>query len=111
MLEKVFDKTLKAVYNKSGSQQQNGKGGADMINTNAANFREDLYNVLKQTILFNEPVNISTKDGNAVLISESDYRGLVETLYLTSQPELKEKLIEGMNTPIEDCISEDEVQW
>lgn len=80
-----------------------------MISTNAANFREDLYNVLRQTILYNEPVSISTKDGNAVLISESDYRGLIETLQLTSQPELKEKLIDGKNTPLEDCIPEDKV--
>lgn len=82
-----------------------------MINTNAANFREDLYNVLRQTVLYNEPVNISTKDGNAVLISESDYRGLMETLQLTSQPELKEKLIDGKNTPIEDCVPEDKAEW
>ena len=82
-----------------------------MINTNAANFREDLYNVLKQTILYNEPVNISTNDGNAVLISESEYRGLIETLWIESQPELKEKLIDGKNTPLEECIPEDEVEW
>ena len=82
-----------------------------MINTNAANFRENLYNVLRQTVLYNEPVNISTKDGNAVLISESDYRGLIETLQLTSQPELKEKLMEGKNTPIEDCVPEDKAEW
>ena len=82
-----------------------------MINTNATNFREDLYNVLKQAILYNEPVNISTKDGNAVLISESEYRGLIETLQLTLQPGMKEKLIEGMNTPLEDCIPEDKVDW
>ena len=82
-----------------------------MINANATNFRKDLYNVLKQTILYNEPVNISTKDGNAVLISESDYKGLIETLNLLSQPELREKLIEGKNTALEDCIPEDEVEW
>lgn len=82
-----------------------------MINTNATNFHEDLYNVLRQTILYNEPVNISTKDGNAVLISESEYRGLLETLYLSSDPELKEKLIDGKNTPLEDCIPENEVSW
>lgn len=82
-----------------------------MINTNATNFREDMYNVLRQTILYNEPVNISTKDGNAVLISESEYRGLLETLYLNSDPELKEKLIDGKNTPLEDCIPENEVNW
>lgn len=82
-----------------------------MINTNATNFRENIFNVLKQTILFNEPVNISTKDGNAVLISESDYNGLMETLYLTSQPEMKEKIIDGMNTSLDDCVPDSEVEW
>lgn len=82
-----------------------------MIITNASNFREDVYNILKQTILFNEPVNINTKDGNAVLISESDYNGMIETLFLSSQPELKEKIISGMNTPLEECIPESEVDW
>lgn len=82
-----------------------------MINTNATNFRENIFNVLKQTILFNEPVNISTKDGNAVLISESDYNGLMETLYLTSQPEMKEKIIDGMNTSLDDCVPDSEVGW
>lgn len=82
-----------------------------MIITNASNFREDVYNILKQTILFNEPVNINTKDGNAVLISESDYNGMIETLFLSSQPELKEKIISGMNTPLKECIPENEVDW
>ncbi len=82
-----------------------------MTNTNITNFRKDIYEILKQTIKFNEPVNISTKDGNAVLISESDYNGLMETLYLTSIPNMKEKLIEGKNTETEECVSEDEVEW
>ena len=82
-----------------------------MTNTNATNFRKNIYELLKQTIDFNEPVNISTKDGNAVLISEADYNGLMETVYLTSIPEMKEKLIKGKNTPKEDCVAEEEVEW
>ena len=82
-----------------------------MFNINITNFRDDIYNVLKQTILFNEPVNINTKDGNAVIISESDYNGLMETLYLTSLPNMKEKIIDGLNTPLSDCVSEEEADW
>lgn len=82
-----------------------------MTNTNITNFRKNIYELLKQTIDFNEPVNISTKDGNAVLISEADYNGLMETVYLTSIPEMKEKLIMGKNTPKEDCVAEEEVEW
>lgn len=82
-----------------------------MYNTNITNFRKDIYKVLEQTVKYNEPVNISTKDGNAIVISEEDYRGLLETLNLTSIPGMKEKIIEGINTPLSDCVSEDEVEW
>ena len=67
--------------------------------------------MLEQTIKYNEPVNISTKDGNAVIISEEDYNSLMETLYLYSIPEQREKIIEGLNTPIEECVTEYEVEW
>lgn len=82
-----------------------------MINTNATNFRKDIYNVLEQTIKYNEPVNISTKDGNAVLLSEADYNGLMETLYLSSIPDMKNKIIDGIKTPLSDCVSESEAVW
>jgi len=82
-----------------------------MTNTNITNFRNNIYELLKQTIQFNEPVNISTKDGNAVVISEADYNGLMETVYLTSIPEMKEKLIKGKNAPKEECVAEEEVEW
>ena len=82
-----------------------------MLNTNITNFRQNIFGLLEQTIKYNEPVNISTKDGNAVIISEEDYNGLMETLYLNSIPGMKEKIIEGMNTPLDECISENEVEW
>jgi len=82
-----------------------------MMNTNITNFRKNIYNVLEKTIKYNEPINISTKDGNAVIMSESDYRGLMETLYLTSIPDMKEKILDGVNIPFSDCISESEVNW
>lgn len=82
-----------------------------MINMNITNFRKQIFNVLEQTIKFNEPVNISTKDGNAVVLSEEDYNGLMETLYLSSVPKMKEQLIEGMNAPVSECIPENEVEW
>ena len=65
-----------------------------MLTTTVTNFRKDIYNLLEQTIKFNEPVNVSTKNGNAVVLSEDEYNGMVETLYLYSVPELKEQLTE-----------------
>lgn len=82
-----------------------------MLNTNITNFRKNIFAILEQTIKYNEPVNISTKSGNAVIISEEDYNGLMETLYLSSIPNMKEKIIDGMNTPLNECIPENEVEW
>ena len=83
-------------------------GGNAMINTNVTNFRKQLFELIDQTIKYNEPVNISTKNGNAVLISEEEYNNLIETMYLNSIPGMREKLEEGINTPIEEC---DEFEW
>ena len=82
-----------------------------MLNINVTNFRKNIYGILEQTIKYNEPVNISTKEGNAVIISEEDYNGLMETLYLTSILGMKERLIEGIKTPVSECIPENEVEW
>ncbi len=82
-----------------------------MLNTNITNFRKNIFGMLEQTIKYNEPVNINTKDGNAVVISEEDYNGLMETLYLSTIPNLKEKIIEGIKTPLSDCVPENEVEW
>lgn len=82
-----------------------------MITINITNFRKGLSNLLKQTINSNEPIHITTKDGNAVLISEEDYNRLTETLYLTKSESMKKKLIDGKNTPLSNCIAEEEVDW
>ncbi len=82
-----------------------------MYNTNITNFRKNIFKMLEQTVKYNEPVNISTKDGNAVIISEDEYRSLIETLNLSSNPIMKEKIIEGLNTPLSQCVSEDESEW
>ena len=82
-----------------------------VLNMNVTSFRKNIFNLLEQTIKYNEPINISTKDGNAVIVSEEDYRGLMETLYLSSIPTMKESIIEGLNTPISECIPESEVEW
>lgn len=82
-----------------------------MLNTNITNFRKNILSLLEQTIKYSEPVNISTKAGNAVIISEEDYNSLMETVYLSSIPQQREKIIEGLHTPLDECLSEDEVEW
>ena len=82
-----------------------------MTNINITNFRKDIYALLEQTIYYNEPINISTKNGNAVVLSEEDYNSLIETLYITSVPNLKEELIKRASDNEEEFVSEDEVKW
>ncbi len=82
-----------------------------MTNINITNFRKDIYELLEQTIKYNEPINISTKNGNAVVLSEEDYNNLIETLYISSIPGLKEDILVGMKESIEDCVDEAEVEW
>lgn len=82
-----------------------------MINTTITAFRKNIFGLIEQTIKFNEPITVNTKDGNAVLMSEDDYHGLMETLYLTNIPGMKEKIVEGLNTPLDKCLPEDQVHW
>ena len=82
-----------------------------MLNTNITNFRKNIFGILEQTIKYNEPVNVSTKEGNAVILSEEDYNGLMETLYLSSNPQVRDEIIEGLNTTLDQCLPEAEVAW
>ena len=82
-----------------------------MTNTNITNFRKDIYNLLEQTIKYNEPINISTKNGNAVVLSEKDYNSIMETLYIMSVPNLKDEIIKRATDDNEEYVNESEVDW
>ena len=70
--------------------------------TNISNFRKNLFSTIEGVVEFNEPVTINSKKGNAVLISEEEFNSMIETIYLTSQPGLVEKIKEGENENIEE---------
>ncbi len=73
-----------------------------MTNTNATNFRKNVFNYLDMAIDFNDVINVNTKKGNVVVMSGEDYNGIMETLYLASVPGMRERLIEGMNAESEE---------
>ena len=79
-----------------------------MTNTNVTNFRQNAFEYFNLAVEYNDVITVNTKNGNAVVMSEEDYNGLMETLYLLSIPGMKERLEEGINTPIEDC---EEFEW
>lgn len=51
-----------------------------MSSVNATNFRNHLFEYLEEIIEYNDILKISTKKGNAIVISESDYNNIMETL-------------------------------
>ncbi len=82
-----------------------------MTNINITNLRRNLFEYINQAVEFNDIINVNTKNGNAVIISEDDYNGLMETLYISSNSATKQEIMRGMATPIEECVPEDEVEW
>lgn len=79
-----------------------------MTNTNATNFRKNMFEYLNQAVLYNDVININTKNGNAVVMSEEDYSGLLETLYLMSHPKTSKEILDAKNEPLETCVEYDE---
>ena len=77
-----------------------------MSTVNATEARAKLYRLIDEAAESHEPVFITGKRANAVLLSEDDWRSIQETLHLLSIPGMRETIVEGMNTPVEEC-SED----
>ena len=71
--------------------------------------RASLYKLIDETSDSHIPVIISGKRNNAVLISESDWNAIQETLYLSSIREMKESIIEGAKEPLSECA--DKLDW
>jgi len=71
--------------------------------------RKNIYRLVDQTNETHEPIQISGKHNNAVLIGEEDWRNIQETLYLTSIPGMRESIIEGMKTPLSD--TSEKLNW
>ncbi len=82
-----------------------------MQTTSVASFQKNISVLLARTIKSNEPLSIHTEDGNAVLLSDEDYRGMMETVRLLSLPGMREKLLEGKAEPLSECVPENEVEW
>jgi prevent-host-death family protein len=69
----------------------------------ATSARNELYRLIDATLEEHEPIQITGKRGNAVLVSESDWHAIQETLHLVSIPGMKDSIIKGMAEPIDAC--------
>ena len=79
----------------------------DTVNVTTA--RQNLYRLIEDLLNSHEPLQITSKNGAAVLIAEEDWKSIQETLYLLSIPRMRESIKEGLATPIEECS--EEIEW
>jgi prevent-host-death family protein len=63
--------------------------------------RSRLYELLDLTAASHEPIQITGKRSNAVLISEDDWSSIQESLFLLSVPGMRESIREGLNEPLD----------
>jgi antitoxin YefM len=75
----------------------------------ATEARKRLYSLLDDVAASHEPIEITGRRSNAVLVSEDDWRAVQETLHLLSIPGMRESILEGMATPVEDL--DDKLDW
>ena len=80
-----------------------------MTSMTATEARKELYKLLDDVAGSHEPVQITGKRGSAVLVAEDDWRAVQETLYLLSIPGMRESILEGMATPVDEL--EGELDW
>ena len=72
-----------------------------MRTINVTKARADLYNLLIETSESHEPIQITGKKSNAILVSEEDWRSIQETLHLISIPGMRKSIVEGLNADVE----------
>lgn len=77
-----------------------------MTTVSATESRKRLYALIDEVRQSHKPVEITGMRGNAVLLSEDDWRAIQETLHLVSIPGMRESILEGMATDISELSSE-----
>ena len=74
-----------------------------MTTLNATEARAKLYALIDEAAKFHQPIVIKGKRSNAVLLSEDDWNAINETLYLVSIPGMRESIMQGMATNVQEC--------
>ncbi|HLD07760.1 MAG TPA: type II toxin-antitoxin system Phd/YefM family antitoxin [Candidatus Peribacterales bacterium] len=71
-----------------------------MTSITATSARARLYRLLEEIQKQGAPILITGKRGNAVLVSEEDWRAIEETLYLLSVPGMRNSIRKGIREPV-----------
>jgi antitoxin YefM len=74
-----------------------------MATFSATEARAKLYRLIDEAASSHEPILITGKRSNAILISEDDWRSIQETLHLLSVPGMRDSILDGLNTPVTEC--------
>lgn len=72
----------------------------------ASQARSNLYRLIDEAATNHEPIVITGKRNDAVLLSVEDWASIQETIYLLSVPGMRESIMEGLQTPIDECAKE-----
>ena len=72
----------------------------------ASEARANLYNLIDETANSHQPIIITGKRNNAVLISQEDWNAINETLHLVSIPGMTASIKEGLGTDISECTKD-----
>ena len=77
-----------------------------MTTLTASEARRRLFSLVDEVKDSHEPVQIVGKRSTAVLVAEEDWRAIQETMYLMSVSGMRESIIKGLATPVEECSEE-----
>jgi PHD/YefM family antitoxin component YafN of YafNO toxin-antitoxin module len=80
-----------------------------MSAVNITQVRKDIYSLM-DPVLENVVLTITSKKGNAVMISEEDWNAIKETLYLLSVPDMLESLEEAESMDVSECATWDSLK-
>lgn len=72
----------------------------------ASEARSNLYRLIDQTAESHQPITITGKRSNAVLVSAEDWAAIQETLFLLSIPGMRESILAGLATNTDECSKE-----
>ncbi|OGX07079.1 MAG: antitoxin [Omnitrophica WOR_2 bacterium GWA2_47_8] len=80
-----------------------------MTSLTASQARAKLYKLVDAAAHSHEPIQITGKRNNVVLVSEEDWRAIQETLFLLSIPGMRESIRKGLKTPLAKCTKK--LKW
>jgi len=77
-----------------------------MTTHTASEARANLYRLIDEAASSHEPILITGKRHNAVLVAEEDWAAIQETLHLLSIPGMRDSIREGLLTPVAECAKD-----